>query len=97
VGASDRALSASSTPSRLEGEEFASPAEGLPCGREAAAAWFLCVFIAVLAMAVVSGLHNSELPAGAVADKTAIRWHIRSVCTPPLPCAEGSTAILEPW
>jgi hypothetical protein len=97
VGASDRALSASSTPSRLEGEEFASPAERLPSGQEAAAAWLLCVFIAALALGVTSGLHNSELPAGTVADKTPIRWHIRSVCAPPLPCAEGDTAIGEPW
>jgi hypothetical protein len=92
-----RALSASSTPSRLEGEEFASPAERLPSGREAAAAWLLCVFIAALALGVTSGLHNSELPTGTVADKTAIRWHIRSVCAPPLPCVKGGTAILEPW
>ncbi len=28
---------------------------------------------------------------------TAIRWHTRAVCTPPLPCAEGGTAILDPW
>jgi hypothetical protein len=97
AGASDRALSASSTPSRLAGEEFASPPERLPSGREAAAAWLLCVFIAVLAMGVVSGLHNSELPAGTVADRTAIGWHARSVCRLPLKCAEGDTAIGKPW
>jgi hypothetical protein len=73
VGASDRALSASSTPSRLEGEDFASPAERRPSGREAAAARLLCVFIAALALGVTSGLHNSELSTGTVADKTAIR------------------------
>jgi hypothetical protein len=97
VGASDRALSASSTPSRLESKVFASPAERLPSGREAAAAWLLCGFIAALALGVTSGLHNSEPPAGTVADKTAIRWHIRSVCTLPVPCPESGTAILEPW
>jgi hypothetical protein len=26
-----------------------------------------------------------------------LRIQARAVCTPPLPCAEGGTAILEPW
>jgi hypothetical protein len=91
------ALSASSTPSRLEGKEFASPAERLPSGREAAAAWLLCVFIAALALGVTSGLHDKELPAATVADKTAIGWHAGSVCRLPLACAEGDTAIGKPW
>jgi hypothetical protein len=69
----------------------------LPSGREVAAAWPLCVFIAVLAFGATSGLHNSEPPAATMANKTAIRWHLRAVCTPPLPCAEGGTAIPEPW
>jgi len=74
------------------------PPQRLPGGgREVAAAWLLCVFIAVLALGATSGLHNSEPPAAAVANKTAIRWHMRVVCTPPLQCAEGATAILEPW
>jgi hypothetical protein len=68
-----------------------------PSGREVAAAWLLCVFIAVLALGATRGLHNSEPPAATVANKTAIRWHSRAVCTPLLPCAEGVTAILEPW
>jgi hypothetical protein len=97
VGASDRALSASSTPSRLEDEEFASPAERLPSWREAVAAWLVCVFIAALALGVTSGLHNSELPTGTVADKTAIGWHARYVCRLPLACAEGDTAIGKSW
>ena len=97
VGASDRALSASSTPSRLEGEEFVSPAERLASGREAAAAWLLCVFIAALALGVTTGLHNKELPTATVADKTAIGWHLRSVCRLPLKCVEGDTAIEKPW
>jgi len=71
--------------------------EGQRSGREVAATWLLCVFIAVLALGATRGLHNSEPPAGTVADKTAIRWHSRAVCTPPLPRAEGVTAILEPW
>jgi hypothetical protein len=69
----------------------------LPSAREVAATWLLCVFIAVLAFGATSGLHNSEPPAATVANKTAIRWHMRAVCTPPLPCAEGATTILEPW
>jgi hypothetical protein len=74
------------------------PPQRLPGGsREVAAAWLLCVFIAVLALGATSGPHNSEPPAAAVANKTAIRLHMRAVCTPPLPCAEGATAILEPW
>jgi hypothetical protein len=74
------------------------PPQRLPGGsREVAAAWLLCVFIAVLALGATSGPHNSESPAAAVANKTAIRWHMQAVCTPPLPCAEGATAILEPW
>jgi hypothetical protein len=63
VGAGDRALSASSTPRRLTGEQCATPRERLPSGREAAAAWLLCVFIAALALGATSGLHNNEQPA----------------------------------
>jgi hypothetical protein len=74
------------------------PPQRLPGGgREIAAAWLLCVFIAVLALGATSGLHNSEPPAAAVANKTAIRWHMRAACKPPLPCAEGAIAILEHW
>jgi hypothetical protein len=74
------------------------PPQRLPGGgREVAAAWLLCVFIAVLALGATSGLHNSEPPTATVANKTVIRWHTRAVCTPPLRCAEGGTAILEPW
>ena len=93
----DGALSAGSTlPRPGAGPSTRSP-HRLPSGREVAAAWLLCVFIAVLALGATSGLHNSEPPAANVANKTAIRWHMRAVCTPPLPCAEGGIAILEPW
>jgi len=93
----DGALSAGSTlPRPVAGPSTRSP-QRLPSGREVAAAWLLCVFIAVLALGATSGLHNSEPPAATVPNKTAIRWHMRAVCTPPLPCAEGGTAILEPW
>ena len=97
VGAGDRALSASSTPPRLAGEQCATPRERLPSGREAAAAWLLCVFIAALALGATSGLHNNEQPAATLANKTATPWRLRATCTPPLPCAEGATAIREPW
>lgn len=97
VGANDRALSASSTPPHLGGERCASSPERLLGGREAAAAWFLCMFIAALVLAVTSGLHNREPPAATVTDKTTIRWHIRCGCTQPLPRAERSATILEPW
>ena len=93
----DGALSAGSTlPRPGVGPSPRSP-QRLPSGREVAAAWLLCVFIAVLALGATSGLHNSEPPTATVANKTAIRWHTRAVCTPPLRCAEGGTAILEPW
>jgi hypothetical protein len=93
----DGALSAGSTlPRPGAGPPPRSP-QRLPSGREVAAAWLLCVFIAVLALGATSGLLSSEPPAATVANKTAIRWHMRAVCTPPLPCAEGGTAILEPW
>jgi hypothetical protein len=69
----------------------------LPSGREVTAAWLLCVFIAVFALGATSGLHNSEPPADTLTNRTAVRWHMRTVCTPPLPCAEGGTAIIEPW
>jgi hypothetical protein len=59
----------------------------LPSGREIAAAWLLCVLIAVLALGATSGLHNSEPSVVTVANMTAIRWHMRAVCTPPLSCA----------
>jgi hypothetical protein len=83
------------TPSR--GWATAKVASAVAERREVAAAWLLCVFIAVLALGATSGLLSSEPPAATVANKTAIRWHMRAVCTPPLPCAEGNTAILEPW
>ena len=93
----DGALSAGSTlPRPGVGPSLRSP-QRLPSGREVAVAWLLCVFIAVLALGATSGLHNSEPPTATVANKTAIRWHTRAVCTPPLRCAEGGTAILEPW
>jgi|HubBroStandDraft_6_1064221.scaffolds.fasta_scaffold235914_4 hypothetical protein len=93
----DGALSAGSTlPRPGVGPSPRSP-QRLPSGREVAVAWLLCVFIAVLALGATSGLHNSEPPTATVANKTAIRWHTRAVCTPPLRCAEGGTAILEPW
>ena len=93
----DGALSVGSTlPCPRAGPSTRSP-QRLPSGREVVAAWLLCVFVAVLALGATSGLHNSEPPAATVPNKTAIRWHMRAVCTPPLPCAEGGTAILEPW
>ena len=92
----DGALSAGSTlPRPGAGPPPRSP-QRLPSDREVAAAWLLCVFIAVLAVGATSGLHSSEPPAATVANKTAIRWHMRAACTLPLPCAEGGTAILEP-
>jgi hypothetical protein len=96
TGVADGALSAGLTlPGPGAGPSTRSP-QRLPSGREVAAAWLLCVLTGVLALGATSGLHNSEPPAAAVANKTAIRWHMRAVCTPPLPCAEGGTAILEP-
>jgi hypothetical protein len=55
------------------------------------------VFIAALALGVTTGLHDKELPAATVAEKTAIGWHLRSVCRLPLKCVEGDTAIEKPW
>jgi hypothetical protein len=55
------------------------------------------VFFAALALGVTSGLHDKELPAATVADKTAIGWYAGSVCRLPLKCAEGDTAIGKPW
>ena len=93
----DGALSAGSTlPRPGAGPPPRSPQQ-LPSDREVAAAWLLCVFIAALALGATSGLHNSEPPADTLTNRTAVRWHTRAVCTPPLPCAEGDTAILEPW
>ena len=93
----DGALSAGSTlPRPGVGPSPRSP-QRLQSGREVAAAWLLCVFIAVLALGATSGLHNSEPPADTLTNRTAVRWHMRTVCTPPLRCAEGGTAILEPW
>jgi hypothetical protein len=66
-------------------------------GHPVAAAWLLCICVAALALAVTSGLHDKELPAATVADKTAIGWHARSVCRLPLACAEDDTAIGKPW
>ena len=67
-----------------------------PSGREVAAAWLLCVVIAVLALGATGGLHNSEPPAATVAKKTAILGHMPAVCALPLRCAEGGTAIFGP-
>jgi hypothetical protein len=93
----DGALSVGSTlPCPVARLSTRSP-QRLPFGREVVAAWLLCVFIAVLALGATSGLHNSEPPADTLTNRTAVRWHMRAVCTSPLPCAEGGTAILEPW
>jgi hypothetical protein len=93
----DGALSAGPTsPRPVVGLSPRSP-QRLPSGREVAAAWLLCVFITVLAFGAINGLHNSEPPGATVANKTAIPWHMRAVCTPPLPCTEGGTASFEPW
>jgi hypothetical protein len=94
--AADGALSVGSTlPCPVARLSTRSP-QRLPSGRGVAAAWLLCVFIAVLAFGATSGLRNSEPPADTLTKRTAVRWHTRAVCTPPLPCAEGGTAILEP-
>ena len=93
----DGALSVGSTlPCPVARLSTRSP-QRLPFGREVVAAWLLCVFIAVLALGATSGLHNSEPPADTLTNRTAVRWHMRAVCTSPLPCAEGGTAILKPW
>ena len=95
--AADGALSVGSTlPCPVARPSPRSP-QRLPSGREVAAAWLLCVFTAVFALGATSGLHNSEPPTATVANKTAIRWHMRAACKPPLPCAEGAIAILEHW
>jgi hypothetical protein len=92
------ALSGGSTRLRSAGERWTSSLEGsLTGGHAVAAVWLLCICIAALALAVTSGLHDKELPAATVADKTAIGWHARSVCRLPLKCAEGDTAIGKPW
>ena len=92
----DGALSAGSTlPRPGVGPSPRSP-QRLPSGREVAAAWLLCVFIAVLALGATSGLHNSEPPADTLTNRTAVRWHTRAVCTPPLPCAEGGKVLKRP-
>jgi hypothetical protein len=91
------ALSASSTLLRPGAGPSTKSPQRSPSGREVAAAWLLCVFIAVLALGATGRLHNSEPPAVTVAKKTAIRGHMPAVCAPPFPCAEGGTAILEPW
>ena len=93
----DGALSVGSTlPCPVARLSTRSP-QRLRFGREVVAAWLLCVFIAVLALGATSGLHNSEPPADTLTNRTAVRWHTRAVCTSPLPCAEGGTAILKPW
>ena len=77
----DGALSAGSTlPRPVAGPSTRSP-QRLPSRLEVAAAWLLCVFIAVLALGATSGLRNSEPPAATVANNTAIRWHTRALCT----------------
>jgi hypothetical protein len=91
------ALSGGSTRHRSAGERWTSSSEGSLTGHAVAAAWLLRICIAALALAVTSGLHDKELAAATVADKTAIGWHARSVCRLPLACAEGDTAIGKPW
>jgi hypothetical protein len=69
----DGALSAGSTlPRPGAGPSTRSP-QRLPSGREVAAAWLLCVFIAVLAVGATSGLHSSEPADATMANNTAIR------------------------
>src|SRR5260370_1025895 len=51
------ALSASSTLLRPGTGPSAKSPQRSPSGREVAAAWLLCVFIAVLALGATSGLH----------------------------------------
>jgi hypothetical protein len=87
------ALSGGSTRHRSAGERWTSSSEGSLTGHPVAADWLLCICVAALALAVTSGLHDKELAAATVADKTGIGWHARSVCRLPLACAEGDTAI----
>ena len=96
-GSAWSALSAGSARHCSPGERWTNSSEGSLTGHAVAAAWLLCICIAALALAVTSGLHDKELPAATVADKTAIGWHARSVCRLPLACAEGDTAIGKPW
>src|SRR5690242_16558091 len=74
--AADGALSVGTTLPRPGARPSTRSPQRLPSGRELAAAWLLCVFIAVLAVGATSGLHSSEPPAATVANKTAIRWHM---------------------
>jgi hypothetical protein len=90
-------LSGGSTRHRSAGERWTRSPEGSLTWHAVAAPWLLCICIAALALAVTSGLHDKELPAATVADKTAIGWHARSVCRLPLKCAEGDTVIGKPW
>ena len=96
-GSAWSALAGGSARHRSAGERWTSSSEGSLTGHAVAAAWLLCICIAALALAVTSGLHDKELAAATVADKTAIGWHARSVCRLPLACAEGDTAIGKPW
>ena len=96
-GSAWSALSGGSTRHRSAGERWTSSSEGSLTVHAVAAAWLFCICIAALALAVTSGLHDRELPAATVADKTAIGWHARSVCRLPLACAEGDTVIGKPW
>lgn len=96
-GSAWSALSGSSTRHHSADERWTSSAEGSLTRHEVAAAWLFCICIAALALAVTSGLHDKELPAATVADKTAIAWHAQSVCRLPLACANGDTAIGKPW
>ena len=44
---------------------------------------------AVLALGATSGVHDSEPPADTLTSRTAVRWHMRAVCTPPPPVCGG--------
>ena len=71
-GSAWSALSGGSTRRRSAGERWTRSSEGSLTWHAVAAAWLLCICVAALALGVTRGLHNSELPAATVADKTAI-------------------------
>jgi hypothetical protein len=96
-GSAWSALSGGSTRHRSADERWTSSTEGSLTGHAVAAAWLLCICICIAALAVTSGLHDKELPAATVAEKTAMVWHARSVCRLPLKCAEGDTVIGKSW
>jgi hypothetical protein len=94
-GSAWSALSGGPTRHRSAGERWTRSSEGSLTWHAVAADWLLCICICItaLALAVTSGLHDKELPAATVADKTAIGWHALSVCRLPLACADGDTAM----